>query len=169
MIKKFPVFFVWLCFKFQSRFLPTESSQAKNFGFPLFSCRQFCYIFWLRKTFDRCCCRKILLNRFFQQTLRNYFKSFRKYWYSRPSSTITSYYAIKELTWKKLKIISTWTVCCPSVLIVSKRKLFLIIPVFVYNICSLMEFFIQNCQDFWSQVKYIRNTLFTNSSIFNNN
>ena len=90
MIKKFPVFFVRLCFKFQSRFFSTESSQAKNFGFPLFTCEKFCYTFWLRKTFDRCCWRKLLLNRFFQQILKNYFKSFRKYWYSRSLPTITS-------------------------------------------------------------------------------
>ena len=90
MIKKFPVFFVWLCFKFQSRFLPTESSQSKNFGFPLFSCEMFCYTFWLRKTFDRYCWRKLLLNRVFQQTLKKIFKSSRKYWYSRSLPTITS-------------------------------------------------------------------------------
>ena len=89
-IKKFPVFFVWLCFKFQSRFLQTESSQSKNFGFPLFCCQKVCYTFWQRKTFDRSCWREVLLNRFFQQTLKNYFKSFRKYWYSRSLPTITS-------------------------------------------------------------------------------
>ena len=90
MIKKFPDLFVWLCFKFQSRLFPTESSQSKNFGFPLFSCEKFCYTFWLRKTFDRPCWRTLLLNRFFQQTLKKNFKSFRKYWYSRSLPTITS-------------------------------------------------------------------------------
>ena len=129
--KKFPVFFVWLCSKFQSRFLPTESSQAKNFGFPLFSCEKTSYTFWLRKTFDRPCWGKLLLNRFFQQTLKKYFKSFRKYWYSKPSTTITSFYAIKDLTCKKTKIISTWTVCYPSELIVSKCKFILNTPLFV--------------------------------------
>ena len=78
MIKKFPVFFVWLCFKFQSRFLPTESSQSKNFGFPLFSCEKFCYTFWLRKTFDRSCWWKLLLNKVFQQTLKKNFQIVQK-------------------------------------------------------------------------------------------
>ena len=89
MIKKFPVFFVWLCFKFQSVFFRTESSQAKIFGFLLFSCKKNCFTFWLRKTFDRPCWRKLLLSRFFQQTLKNYFRSFRMYWYSRSLPTIT--------------------------------------------------------------------------------
>ena len=90
LIKKVPVSLVWICFKFQSRFFPTESSQAKKIGFPLFSCEKICDTFWLRKTFDRSCWRKLLLNRFFQQTLKKPFKSFRKYWYSRSSTTITS-------------------------------------------------------------------------------
>ena len=101
-IKIFMLVFVWLCFKFQSRFFPAECSQAKNFGFLLFRCENFCYTFWLRETFDRFCWRKLLLNRFFQQTLKIYFKSFRKYWYSRSLTSIASYYPIKELTWKKI-------------------------------------------------------------------
>ena len=130
-LKKFPVLFVWLCFKFQSRFSPTEPSQGKNFGFPLFSCENFCKTFWLRKTFDRPCWRKLLLNRFYQQTLKKYFKSFRKYWYSRSLPSITSWYSIRELTWKKLKKFPIWTVCYPSLFFVSKWRLSLIIPVFV--------------------------------------
>ena len=70
MIKKFPVSLVWICFKFQSRFFPTESSQAKNFGFLLLSCEKFCYTFWRQKAFDRTCWRKLLLNRFFQRNLK---------------------------------------------------------------------------------------------------
>ena len=130
MIKKFPVFFVWLCFKFQSRFFPTESSQAKNFGFFLFSCESLVILSGcenIRSDLLEKASSKQILSTDFEKLFEIVqkvlvLKIFTFYNILKPNQAVKL---------EKIEKIFRWTVCYPSVFLVSKRRLSLIIPFLV--------------------------------------